>query len=95
MDETRRAGQGPGDQQEDDLGVSAGAFLGREPEWAAESIKDGPQRGDERVAGEATQSLGPAKQAANPDAGWERTPEGHRHAETDADEVVRRAGDIV
>jgi hypothetical protein len=79
--------EGRGDGEPD-----AGAFIGQQPEWAADSIKDGPQPGEERVAGEATMSLGPAQMAANPDPGWKSPPEGHRHLGVNAGDEVREAG---
>jgi hypothetical protein len=68
-----------------------GAFIGQQPEWAADSIPDGPLPHDERVAGYATQSTGEAQRAANPDIGWQEPHEGHTTPQEDLDDV-RRAG---
>jgi hypothetical protein len=69
-----------------------GAFIGSQPELAADSIPGGPQPDDERVAGEATQSTGPASRAANPDEGWRDAPEGHREGRAADDDVVKEKG---
>ncbi len=76
-----------------DENVDPGAYIGQQPEFAAETIKDGPQRADERVAGEATQSTGVAHRGANPDPGWSDPPEGHRHGPRVSDDDLRSAGD--
>ena len=78
------------EQSEPDL--DPGAFIGKEPELAAETIPGGVQRGDERIAAGATQSTGPANRGANPDDGWSRWPEGHREGSPADDDAVRRKG---
>lgn len=83
----RRGEAGDASQPED-----PGAFIGSQPELAADSIPDGPQRGDRRVAGEATQSTGPANRAANPDDGWSDAPAGHREGRAADDDVVKEKG---
>jgi hypothetical protein len=82
------------DEQRTDEGEpeDAGAYLGSKPELASESIPGGVQRDDERVAGEATQSSGPAQRGANPDEGWREAPEGHREGRSADDDMVRRKG---
>jgi hypothetical protein len=72
--------------------LDAGAFIGNEPELSQETIPGGIQRGDERIAGVATQSTGPANRGANPDEGWSRWPEGHREGSPADDDAVRRKG---
>ncbi|HSH21972.1 MAG TPA: hypothetical protein VK992_05135 [Candidatus Caenarcaniphilales bacterium] len=69
-----------------------GAYLGSKPELASDSIPGGVQRKDERIAGEATQSLGPAKRGANPDEGWQDGPEGHRQGRSADDDMLRAKG---
>ena len=70
----------------------AGAFLGQGAELGQDTIRGGLQRDDERVAGEATQSSGPAQRGANPDEGWRDAPEGHREGRPADDDMVRRKG---
>lgn len=82
-------GAGEGPVPPDD----AGAYLGTGRELAAESIPGGVRSGDERVAGEATESAGTANAGANPDDGWREPPEGHREGEPAGDNAVRRAGE--
>ena len=78
------------DEERRDSDADPGAFIGTGQEWAADTIPDGPQPGDERVAGEATQSSGEG--AAERRLEDEVPPEGHREgAPADSDEV-RRAG---
>jgi hypothetical protein len=94
---SRDASERPADQQleRDDRQEKPddpGAYLGSRPELAADSIVDGPQRDDERVAGEATQSTGPAGRAANPDEGWRDSPAGHREGRAADDDMVKRKG---
>lgn len=72
--------------------ADAGAFLGREAELGQDSIPGGLQRDDERIAGEATQSTGPAQRGRNPDEGWREAPEGHREGRAADDDMVRRKG---
>lgn len=67
----------------------AGAFIGSQPEFGADSIPDGPQPDDEHVAGEATQSTGPAGRGANPNEGWRDAPAGHREGRAADDDLVR------
>lgn len=82
-DDKRRDGEQPADP---------GAYLGSQPELGQESIEGGVQRDDERIAGEATQSTGPAGRAANPDEGWRDAPEGHREGRGADDDLIRRKG---
>ena len=71
-----------------------GAFLGSGREWAADSIRDGPQPGDERIAGEATQSTGVGALDTR-DQGGDEEPAGHRHGPRADDDAVRQAGENV
>jgi hypothetical protein len=88
---TKRSADGnaPGDSEQ---GIDAGAFIGKEPELAQETIPGGVQRGDERISGVATQSTGPGKGSANPDDGWTDWPEGHREGRAADDDMVKRKG---
>ncbi|CAN5456094.1 hypothetical protein BH20CHL6_BH20CHL6_09040 [soil metagenome] len=75
------------DEQIDD----AGAYIGHEPELAAETIPGGVQPDDERVAGTATQSSGAG--AADTRVERDIPPGGHREGEPADDDAVRRAGE--
>jgi hypothetical protein len=68
-----------------------GAYIGRGEEFAAEKIPGGVQRNDERIAGTATQSTGPANRGDVPpeEVGW---PEGHRELRHVTDDDIREAG---
>ena len=61
--------------------LDPGAFIGQEPELAAETIPGGVQPDDERVAAHSTQ-VGPTSEPA---------PSGHREASA-GDDQVREAG---
>ena len=70
----------------------AGAYIGHEPEFAAETIPGGVQDHDERVAGEDSQSsrVGAAdERVQGRDDEW---PRGHRRGDDVSDDDVRRAG---
>ena len=67
-----------------------GAYIGHEPELAAETIPGGVGPRDERVAGTATESTGvgaPETRAEEPEE-----PRGHRHGDKASDDDVRAAG---
>jgi hypothetical protein len=70
----------------------AGGYIGNEPELASATVPGGVQQRDDRVAGNASQSTGPAARGANPDQGWSDRPEGHTAAETNVDDNLRRKG---
>ena len=63
----------------------AGAYIGRLPERATETIPGGLSRKDERVSAVATQPSG--------GEGRETPPEGHRQGERASDDRIREAGD--
>jgi hypothetical protein len=67
----------------------AGAYIGRMPERASETIPGGIGRKDERVAAVATQPA-PVRGDTNADAGV--PPEGHREAGSVTDDAKREAG---
>lgn len=69
-----------------------GSYIGSQPEAADETIPGGEQKRDGRVAGNASQSAGPAKRGANPDPGWSEPPEGHRQGQQVDDDQIRRKG---
>ena len=60
-----------------------GAYIGREPERAAETIPGGISRKDERVAAHSTQS---SATAGDPQ------PDGHREGGSVTDDTIREAG---
>ncbi len=61
-----------------------GAYIGREPERATETIPGGISAKDERVAAHSTQS--------SPTAGDGR-PDGHREGGSVTDDTIREAGE--
>jgi hypothetical protein len=70
----------------------AGAYIGHEPEFAAETIPGGLGPKDERVSAVGTQSSGVGaleKRETQVDV----PPAGHREASHATDDDVRRAGD--
>jgi hypothetical protein len=76
--------------QRDDKPRDPGAYIGRKPERATETIPGGLGRKDQRVAAVATQPAPvrgevPASEASSP-------PDGHRETETATDDRVREAG---
>ena len=72
----------PNDRNSQDL--DAGAYIGRKPELAAETIPGGVQPDDERVAAGQTQT--------GPDVEPASTPAGHREGDPASDADVREAG---
>jgi hypothetical protein len=66
-----------------------GAYIGRMPERATETIPGGLGRGDQRVSAVGTQP-GPVRGDTRADAG--ATPEGHREGAPASDGAVREAG---
>jgi hypothetical protein len=74
----------------DDTGTDAGAYIGRLPERATETIPGGVGAKDVRVAAVATQR-GPVRGDA-PKADEGPPPEGHREGENATDDRVREAG---
>ena len=69
-----------------------GAYIGHEPEFAAETIPGGVQAKDERVSALDTQSSGVGaleKRETQVDV----PPEGHREASKASDDDIRRAGE--
>ena len=77
-------------RQLDDQPQDPGAYIGRMPERATETIPGGIGRKDRRVAAVATQPAPVRDEAPPSEAG--SPPEGHREAETATDDRVREAG---
>ncbi len=80
----------PAPRHRDQKPRDAGAYIGRMPERATETIPGGVGPKDERVSAVATQPApvrGPAP--ASTEGG---TPEGHREGENATDDRVREAG---
>jgi hypothetical protein len=71
----------------------AGAYIGHEPEFAAETIPGGVQERDERVAGEASQSSGEGAADERVQGRRDAWPGGHRRGDDVSDDDVRQAGD--
>ena len=61
---------------QESLGLDAGAFVGHQPQFSDEI---------------EIESTGPAGRGANPDEGWQRTPDGHREGRNADDDLIREA----
>lgn len=74
--------------------LDQGAFIGHEPEFAAETIPGGVQPSDERVAANSTQSSGEGAPETRVEGRPDEWPQGHRHGtpERDDDDVIRGSG---
>jgi hypothetical protein len=68
----------------------AGAYVGRQPELAEETIPGGVTDKDERVAGWASRSSGPGERAAD---GPDQPPAGHRQGDAANEDRLREAGE--
>lgn len=86
--------QGPKESQHTPPGEpDAGAYIGHEPEFAAETIPGRVRDDDERVAGEDSQSTGVGaadERVQGRDDAW---PRGHRRGNDVSGDDVRRAGE--
>ncbi len=71
----------------------AGAYIGRKPEFAAETIPGGVRPDDERVAATQSESSGEGAAEHRTDGIVEDTPHGHREGQSADDDEVRRAGE--
>ena len=80
----------PAPDQRDDQPRDPGAYIGRMPERATETIPGGLGRKDQRVAAVATQPAPVRAEVPPSEAGAQ--PDGHREAETATDDRVREAG---
>jgi hypothetical protein len=79
------------DRDRDRESEDRGAFIGRKPERATETIPGGVGRKDERVAAHSTQS-GPHR-GPTPESTEGSPPEGHREGPPADDDAVREAGE--
>ena len=71
--------------------LDQGAFIGHEPEFAAETIPGGVQPSDERVSANATQSSGEGAADQRVEGRDDEWPTGHRFAgPSDRDDDARR-----
>jgi hypothetical protein len=79
------------DEMQDPGTQDPGAYIGREPERATETIPGGLGPRDERVAAHSTQGTG----VGRPDERGqpEDPPGGHRQGDPVSDDDVRRAGE--
>jgi hypothetical protein len=82
------------DQDRTDEELDPGAYIGHEPELAAETIPGGVQPDDERVAGYATQSSGVGAEDERLQGRPDDWPQGHREADPPGgqDDAIRGAG---
>jgi hypothetical protein len=73
-----------------DWPMDAGAYIGHEPELAADRLPEGVRPDDERVAAHSTQGTG----AGRPDELGQPAddPSGHREGGGASDDVLREAG---
>ena len=86
----RRADEPTRSGQRDDQPRDPGAYIGRMPERATETIPGGLGPKDQRVAAVATKPAPVRAEVPPSDAG--SPPEGHREAENATDDRVREAG---
>jgi len=95
MAEQRRNDRGrgrwdaPAPPKRDEPPRDPGAYIGRMPERATQTIPGGIGRKDVRVSAVATQ---PAPVSGSTDADAGTMPDGHREAVNASDDVVREAG---
>jgi hypothetical protein len=78
------------DERERQADEDPGAYVGHEPEWAADTIPGGVGKKDERVAAYGTRSSGEGgadRRLAEPPE-----PSGHREGPEATDDDVREAG---
>lgn len=78
------------ERRRDEPQRDAGAYIGRKPERAAETIPGGIGRSDRRVSAVATQP-GPTR-GPNPGLEEGATPDGQREGQPATDDQVREAG---
>ena len=79
-------------QSKDHPDTDAGAYIGRKPEFAAETIPGGVQADDERVAAGDTQSTGAGAADERLQGRDDQPPHGHRDGPDAGDADVREAG---
>lgn len=78
-------------ERTDEDELDPGAYIGHEPELAAETIPGGVQPADERVAGYASRSSGIGGADHRVEGRDDEWPQGHRAAQpSDSDDDARR-----
>ena len=90
MSNQRHDSPTPGNKEGSRSETDAGAYIGRLPERATETIPGGVDRKDVRVAAVAAQPAPVRGKPPGSDAG--ERPEGHREGEDATDDRVRAAG---
>jgi hypothetical protein len=78
---------------DDERQPDAGAYIGRKPEFASETIPGGVGPDDERVAGGDTRSSGEGDAAGRVQGRGDEWPQGHREGAPTSDDAVREKGD--
>ena len=81
------------DRDSDERTLDGGAYIGREPELAAETIPGGVRPDDERVAAHDTQSSGEGALDERVQGRGDEWPTGHREGGSASDDDVQRAGE--
>ena len=79
-------------ERKDRSDTDAGAYIGRKPEFAAETIPGGVGSDDERVAAGDTQSSGAGAADERVQGRDDQPPHGHRDGPQASDAAVREAG---
>ena len=94
MSDEREAAQREAARREpDERTLDGGAYIGREPELASETIPGGVQPDDERVSAHETQSSGEGALEERVQGRDDEWPIGHREDRPANDDDVRRAGE--
>jgi hypothetical protein len=88
-DRGRNRWDSPPPPKRDEPPRDPGAYIGRKPERATETIPGGVGRRDVRVSAVASQ---PAPVSGSTDADAGTPPEGHREGVNATDDVIREAG---
>lgn len=73
--------------------LDGGAYIGRKPELAAETIPGGVRPDDERVSSGETQSSGEGAADDRVQGRGDEWPSGHREGSSASDDDVQRAGE--
>jgi hypothetical protein len=87
------AAQGEARRESDERPLDGGAYIGREPELASETIPGGVRPDDERVSAHETQSSGEGALEERVQGRDDEWPTGHREDRSASDDDVRRAGE--
>lgn len=83
----------PRERNPDERTLDGGAYIGREPELASETIPGGVQPDDERVSAHETQSSGEGALEERVQGRGDEWPTGHREGSAASDDEVKRAGE--